>query len=255
MIPNSCKTFRDQGLVNQGGSGKGHGSDRQRERNDRRRDFGIGHPFAAVLLAQDRDHDCIHVLAELKIRGGVPTIRASAMKRIAPNVPVAWPHDGNQRDKGSGRTLTSIYKAEGLKMLSTHATFTTGGYSTEAGIKDMLGRINGGRFKVSDHCREWHDEFQTYHRKEGLIVKVNDDLMSATRIGVMQIRSAKVVDVFIWHAQLFHGGVSIQRPGQTRTSLVTHYYSTYDVVRRKMDVAELENGSLMFLRPHPSVPA
>lgn len=135
----------------------------------------------------------IHVLAELKIRGGVPATHASAMKRVAPGVPVAWPHDGNQRDKGSGRTLASIYKAEGLKMLPTHATFPTGGYSTEGGIMDMLARMKSGRFKVSDHCREWRGEFQTYHRKEGLIVKVNDDLMSATRIGVMQIRSAKVV--------------------------------------------------------------
>jgi phage terminase large subunit-like protein len=156
-------------------------------------DFGIDHPFAAVLLAHDRDADCIHVLAEVRIRGGVPATHASAMKRIASNVPVAWPHDGNQRDKGSGRTLASQYKAEGLKMLPTHATFRDGGYNTEPGIMDMLSRMQSGRFKVSDHCREWHDEFSTYHRKDGLIVKQNDDLMSATRIGVMQIRSAKVV--------------------------------------------------------------
>ncbi len=30
-------------------------------------DFGIDHPFAAVLLAWDRDYDCVYVLAELKI--------------------------------------------------------------------------------------------------------------------------------------------------------------------------------------------
>ena len=32
-----------------------------------------------------------------------------------------------------------------------------------------------------------------YHYKNGLIVKVNDDLLSATRIGVMDIRHAKPV--------------------------------------------------------------
>jgi hypothetical protein len=31
----------------------------------------------------------------------------------------------------------------------------------------------------------------SYHRKDGLVVKVGDDLLSVTRIGVMDIRNAK----------------------------------------------------------------
>ncbi|MGH7121785.1 MAG: hypothetical protein ACREFP_22805, partial [Acetobacteraceae bacterium] len=50
-----------------------------------------------------------------------------------------------------------------------------------------------GRFKVAETCREWREEFEGYHRKAGLIVKANDDLLSATRIGVMQLRSARAV--------------------------------------------------------------
>jgi hypothetical protein len=76
-------------------------------------------------------------------------------------------------------------------MLPTHAQFSRGGYSTEAGIMEMLTRFKGGRLKVAAGLYEWQDEFSSYHRKEGLIVKENDDLLSATRIGVMQIRSAK----------------------------------------------------------------
>ena len=38
---------------------------------------------------------------------------------------------------------------------------------------------------------EWFDEFAGYHRKDGLIVKTNDDLLSATRIGIMAIRHAR----------------------------------------------------------------
>ncbi|HVM77626.1 MAG TPA: terminase family protein [Stellaceae bacterium] len=153
-------------------------------------DFGIDHPFAAVLLAWDRDSDTVYVLAEVKIKGGVPAIHASRMRAIAANVRVAWPHDGTQRDKGSGEQLAQIYKGEGLQMLPTHATHPTGGYSLEAGIADLLVRMKSGRFKVASHLTEWLDEFAGYHRKDGLIVKVNDDLLSATRIGVMQIRSA-----------------------------------------------------------------
>ena len=78
-------------------------------------------------------------------------------------------------------------------MLPTHSQFTRGGYSTEAGIMEMLTRFKAGRLKVAAGLYEWQDEFSSYHRKEGLIVKENDDLLSATRIGVMQIRSAKTI--------------------------------------------------------------
>ena len=156
-------------------------------------DFGINHPFAAVLLGWDRDRDCIYILAEVKIKGCVPAIHASRMKAIAANVPVAWPHDGTQRDKGSGEQLASIYKREGLRMLPSHATHPTGGYGTEAGIMEMLTRMRSDRLKVAAGCIEWRDEFMGYHRKDGLIVKTNDDLLSATRVGVMQIRSSKPV--------------------------------------------------------------
>jgi hypothetical protein len=37
---------------------------------------------------------------------------------------------------------------------SFDATFRDGGYNTEPGIMDMLGRMKSGRLKVSDHCRE-----------------------------------------------------------------------------------------------------
>jgi phage terminase large subunit-like protein len=154
-------------------------------------DFGIDHPFAAVLLGHDRDHDVVTVLTELKIKGGIPAIHAARMKFIAANVKVAWPHDGTQRDKGSGEQLAAIYKREGLQMMDTHATFASGGYSTEAGIMEMLTRMRSGQFKVAAGCIEWGDEFSGYHRKDGLIVKTNDDLLSATRVGIMQLRSAR----------------------------------------------------------------
>lgn len=156
-------------------------------------DFGIGHSFAAVLIAHDRDRDDVYVLAEIKMKNAIPAQHAARMKAIAANVKVAWPHDGNQRDKGSGEELSKIYKNEGLNMLPTHAAFSTGGYSTEAGVLELLGRMRSGRFHVAANCLEWQDEFIGYHRKDGLIVKSNDDLLSATRIGIMQLRSAKAV--------------------------------------------------------------
>jgi len=155
-------------------------------------DFGIGHPFAAVLLYWDKEADVVYVMAEVKISGGSAADHASRLRSIAPGVPVAWPHDGNQRDKGSGKVLADIYRQEGLLMLQSHSTFVQGGYDFEAGIMMQLGLMRQGKLKVSERCRDWALEFGTYRRGDnGLVIKENDDLMSATRVGLMSIRHAR----------------------------------------------------------------
>lgn len=163
-------------------------------------DFGISHPFAAVLTLWDRDNDVIHVHQALRFRddGSNPTLsqpmfHAQQMKQFGASVPVAYPHDGNQREKGSGATLASIYRGYELAMMPTHATFEDGGYSTEAGVKEMDERMARGALKVSAHLSEWFEEFRNYHRSHGLLVKKNDDLMSATRIAIMAKRFGRPV--------------------------------------------------------------
>ncbi len=156
-------------------------------------DFGIGHPFAAVLIAWDKDNDVIHVLNGIRIKDGLPINHAAAMKPLGAAVPVAWPHDGNQRDKGSGEALAPQYRKHGLKMLHEHATWPDGGYSTEAGILEMCERFESGRLKVAAELSPWFEEYRLYHRKDGLIVKIQDDLMSATRTGIMMKRYARAV--------------------------------------------------------------
>lgn len=161
-------------------------------------DFGIEHPFGAVLLLHDADNDVLHIHHTYRQSGALPITHAQAMKRVGANVPVAWPHDGNKRqaegiDETTTTTLAAIYRKHGLLMLGTHATLNTGGFSTEAGIMQVLEYMNEGRLRVASHLTDWFEEFRLYHRKDGVIVKEHDDLMSATRIGVMQRRSAKPV--------------------------------------------------------------
>jgi hypothetical protein len=79
-------------------------------------------------------------------------------------------------------------------MLKTHATFSKeegGGNSVEAGVSDMLERMREGRLKVFTTCQDWLGEFRMYHRADGQIVKERDDLLSATRYGIMMRRHAK----------------------------------------------------------------
>jgi phage terminase large subunit-like protein len=78
-------------------------------------DFGIDHPFAAVLLLWDRDKDVIHVHHVIRMKDGLPLQHAVPMKVIGAAVPVAWPHDGNVRgDRNTGNTMIGLYKAQGL---------------------------------------------------------------------------------------------------------------------------------------------
>lgn len=157
-------------------------------------DFGIAHPFGAVLVAHDRDADCVHVLRTIRVSEQLPLQHAVPMKSVGADVPVAWPHDGNARDKGSGEPLSKLYKAQGLRMLPTHATFPDGSNSTEAGVLEMDQRMQTGRLKVAANLSDWFEEFDDYHRKEDTqIVKTRDDLMSATRMAIMSLRFFKPV--------------------------------------------------------------
>lgn len=159
-------------------------------------DFGggeeTGHPFAAVLYAWDRDADVLHVLHAFRTKEGRPIDHARAMKPFGLDIPVAWPRDGKNKEMGSGKPLSKYYKDEGLKVLAEHATWPDGSVSTEAGITEMDERMTTGRYKVAAHLRDWFEEYRSYYRKDGKLVKIRDDLMSASRIGVMMKRYARI---------------------------------------------------------------
>lgn len=154
-------------------------------------DFGWDHPFAAIRLAWDRDNDVIYVTAEYAVREQTPVVQSAAVKAWGDWIPVAWPHDGLQHDKGSGVALKEQYAAHGLKMLPEKATFVDGGNGVEAGVMDMLDRMKTGRWKVFSTCGGWLQEFRLYHRVNGQIVKERDDRISASRYAMMMLRHAK----------------------------------------------------------------
>jgi phage terminase large subunit-like protein len=154
-------------------------------------DFGVTHPFAAVLIAWDRDADIIYVLDTVRLENARPMEHASAMKRIAADVRVAYPFDGNRKESDLTPLVTN-YRREGLLMLPSHATFADGSISTEAGILEMQERMADGRFRVKSTLIDWLDEYRGYHRlKDGKINKIRDDLLSATRVAVMAKRFAR----------------------------------------------------------------
>lgn len=154
-------------------------------------DFGWDHPTAGVQLAWDRDSDCIYVIRCHRASETTPVNHAAAMRAWGAWVPTAWPHDGLQHDKGSGEQLAKQYGRAGLKMLPERATFPNGSNGVEAGLMEMLERMQTGRWKVFSNLDDWFEEFRMYHRKDGKVVKERDDLLSASRYGMMMIRFAK----------------------------------------------------------------
>lgn len=161
-------------------------------------DFGIDHPFAAVWLAHDRDTDTIYVYDTYRERNQTIATQASAIKKRGAWLPIVWPHDGLQRDPKSGVPLADLYRQEGLNMRpekfsNPHAPNQKegqGGQGVEVGIIEIYNRMETGRFKVFSHLHDWFEEKRQYHRKDGQIVKLRDDIMAATRYGAMSMRFA-----------------------------------------------------------------
>jgi len=194
-------------------------------------DFGWNHPFGAVKLAWDRDADCIYVTHAYRAKEQTPVVHAAALRPWGAWLPWSWPHDGLQHDKGSGDQLAQLYKGQGLKMHADHATHEAGGYGTEAGVMDMLDRMKTGRLFVFSNLSEWFEEFRLYHRKEGLIVKNRDDLLSATRIGVMMRRLGRSPEG-LWRAPIQADGhynpLEGVRPREEDQQAFVRPYADYD---------------------------
>lgn len=160
-------------------------------------DFGYDHPFGAVKCTWDRDADVFYVTSDYREREATPIIHSAAVRAWGDWLPWSWPHDGLQHDKGSGEQLAAIYRKQGLKLTQDRATFDDGTNGVEAGITDMLQRMQTGRWKVSKTCKHWLEEFRLYHREDGKIVKERDDVMSASRYALMMKRKAAVKDTTV----------------------------------------------------------
>lgn len=161
-------------------------------------DFGWDHPTAAVRGAWDRDADVVYITHAYRKSQSTPVLHAAALKPWG-DIPWSWPHDGLQHDKGSGVQLAAQYRQQGLRMLHEHAQYPeedsdtrVSRTSVEAGLADMLDRMQTGRLKVFDHLNDWFEESRLYHRKDGKVVKEADDLMSATRYLIMMLRYAEL---------------------------------------------------------------
>jgi len=161
-------------------------------------DFGWTHPTAVAGCAWDRDNDIFYVYNGIKRSGtegeALPPVVAASVKMWGEWIPTSWPHDGNKHEL-TGKKVAGMFKKAGLKMLKNMATHDEGGNDVEAGLLEMLERMQTGRFKVFSTVSVFFEEFRLYHRKNGKIVKEFDDFISAVRYALMMKRYAKTKPV------------------------------------------------------------
>ena len=159
-------------------------------------DLGHGeHPTAAVWLGYDRDTDTIYVYKTYRNKqGNVPT-HAAALQSMG-RIPVAWPQDANQKDKGvQGIEVKKHYQNAHCFMLPGAARFADErGNSVWAGIEEIKQRLEQGRLKIFSTCVDLFEEYRNYHLEDNKIVKIDDDLLDALRYAIMMINQAKTID-------------------------------------------------------------
>lgn len=151
-------------------------------------DLGIDHPTAIAWLAYDAEIDRIYVLRTYSQAGDAAAVHAAVANSYLRFAPCVFPHDIDQREKGSGRTVRQYYYDAGLKNTLDFSN-PDGSRFVEPGIGDMFNRMRTDRFKVVDsgECEPFFREMRMYHREEGKIVPKNDDVISAVRYGAIMI--------------------------------------------------------------------
>jgi len=174
-------------------------------------DFGWEHFTAAIWLAIDKENDTIYVYDEYMDRQQTPEYHALGINSRG-HIPVSWPKDGLITEKGSGTQLASIYKQAGVNMLPFHftnapsATNPQGGVSVEAGVMEIYQLMETKRVKIFRTCTHILQQLRQYHRKDGVIENINDDMVSAFRYAICGRRHAKTFkEGSSWGAPLDRG--------------------------------------------------
>ena len=159
-------------------------------------DFGWDHPTAVVWCAVDRDEDVFYVYDCYRESKASPAVHAQTIRSRSHFIPIAYPHDGNRRDSMGNPGLADQYRNLGCNMMLDHFTNppalgeNKGGNSIEEGLMAVIQAMENDKFKVFSTLSDWFEEFRMYHRKDGKVVPLRDDLMSATRYAFQSQRFA-----------------------------------------------------------------
>lgn len=155
-------------------------------------DFGWGeHPTAAVCIAIDPENKKLYMYDSYKSKETGIAYHAMYLRRKG-HIPIAWPHDGLQKDKSSGLQVAQLYRDQGLWLISEHAQYPDKRKNgLEASVAEVYDLFKSGNLKVFTTLQDFWDEYGIFHRKDGRIVAVRDDTIAAMRYALMMRRYAE----------------------------------------------------------------
>jgi len=168
-------------------------------------DPGAGHPFGAALQCFDPDQQVMHTVAEVRMANATIEQQCQAMHQIEKKlfnsegmaIPVAYPADTGTRDRQSMTPLTKLYGVY-LRMMNEPASLPgiagQAKFSLEGSVTELEQWERNGRWKVHRRCLAYLEERRLYHRKDGEIVKLRDDVLCAARYAWMMRRKFKTLD-------------------------------------------------------------
>jgi phage terminase large subunit-like protein len=150
-------------------------------------DIGLTHPLAAVRLRHDEESDIVYVTAEYRAAGKTPVEHSSHLRPWGCRFSLS--KDAFNRNLQTGLTTAEIFTREGLDVFM--CDMSKG--SLDASIHEMRARIGSGRFFIFQSCQMLLGELRTWRANDkGIIVKLDDDLIAATRYALMKLDKAEV---------------------------------------------------------------
>lgn len=154
-------------------------------------DFGWDHPQSQVQLIMDDEQGMFYVTRAWKKSLTKPIEAWGATKSWTAHVPIAWPADGLQHEKGSAKQQKVYYTEAGFNLLPEHATWPDGSNGVEAGLFEIRDLMMSGKFKIFEGLRDLITELLQYHRlPNGKINKTMDDILDGMRYAYMMRRFA-----------------------------------------------------------------
>ena len=157
-------------------------------------DIGITHPTAAVWSAYDASTDTIYIYDMYMATDATPSTHGTAINARGVWIPVILPHDADNTERGSGKSVAMYYREAGVNaMIDTFYNPPGPDGKTnnfvEPGIMELLQRMKTGRLKIFSTCTKLFEELRRYHRKDGRIVKSFDDGLDAMRYSALSVRT------------------------------------------------------------------
>jgi phage terminase large subunit-like protein len=156
-------------------------------------DLGFDHPNGTCLVTKDPGNDTYYIIDEYSERKQTVPMHSIGIRAMGGDtIPVQVPHDAFKHDSGgTGKQFIALYQEQGINCLPLSFSNPpgvdgkAGGNGVEFGLHWMLTKMQEGKLKVFSTMRRWLQEKATYHRKDGKIVALDDDMISASRYALL----------------------------------------------------------------------